>query len=161
MNNIYDASSSYLPGAGVGSSLSSSTDTRVQSEYKPNEERVFGPAFDSVNKNPGKKILKKKTEIRSNGPTLGIFISAMSIVLSAALIFLLGVNIVIQWRTISTTNNRGTIRKVSFIILSFLGIGFLISLNVLLFKKLNQIAMKKKTKYGLLPTEESFEMDEA
>lgn len=115
---------------------------------KTSEERVFGPRFKS-------KLLKVQNQPVS---TLGVFISACSIALSAVAMFLLGVNIVIQYRTIVPEDRAGMTRKASYIVLSAGAIYLLNKFNLWFFRKV--VSYFSSGPYDRLPAQESFEMEQ-
>lgn len=113
------------------------------------EERVFGPSFYPR----GRRALGSKY-------TWGLLASAILVVLSAGAIFLLGVNIVIEYRTIVPEDRSGMTRKAGYIVLSAMGIYALQTLNVWFYKKV-RAAASRQPNYDRLPTEvESYEMSD-
>lgn len=110
------------------------------------EERVFGPKFRS-------KLLKIQ-----NQPVnfFGVLVSACAIVVSAIVMFLLGVNIVIQYRTIVPEDRSGMVRKACYIVLSAATVYLLNKFNLWFLRKV--ISYFASGTYNRLPTQDSFEM---
>lgn len=113
------------------------------------EERVFGPSFGLIGYSKG-------STFKVNQLSLNLLISACVIVLSVAIIFLLGVNIVIQYRTIVLGDHIGMLQKVSYIFLSFLSIAVLHGFNVWFCKRM--LYNYRNHKYTRLVTHESYEL---
>lgn len=89
---------------------------------------------------------------------MGLVTSAFILVLTVGVVFLLGVNIVIQYRTIVPEDRAGMVRKSCYIVASVMTIYGLNKLNEWLFKKMNFGSSGRG--YERLQTQESFEMSE-
>lgn len=137
------------------STFGSSSTTAYYRAPKPNttsEERVFGPRF-------GARGVHDLPRNRSRDQlSLGLVSSAFILVLTVGVVFLLGVNIVIQYRTIVPEDRAGMVRKSCYIVASVMTIYGLNKLNEWLFKKMNFGSSGRG--YERLQTQESFEMSE-
>ncbi|SCU81265.1 LANO_0B02476g1_1 [Lachancea nothofagi CBS 11611] len=110
------------------------------------EERVFGPRIES------RFMSTKERQIS----LAGVLLSACAVVVTAGLMFLLGVNIVIQYRTMVPEDRSGLLRKACYIVLSATGIFFMNKFNQWFYQKM--MTYFSDSKYQRLPAEESFEM---
>ncbi|SCU78142.1 LAFA_0A05138g1_1 [Lachancea sp. 'fantastica'] len=111
------------------------------------EVRVFGPRFQSGLAVPRNKQISLQ----------GFVLSGFAIVVTAGIMFLLGVNIVIEYRTIVPEDRSGMVRKACFIVLSVAGIYILNKFNYWFYRRM--MAYFTNTKYEGLPShEEQFEM---
>lgn len=138
---------------GTSSKLSSSGLRRFES--RSSEERVFGKGLFRPYPNVGST---KST----TGMSWQLLLASIAIVISSFLIFLLGVNIVIQYRTMVPEDRSGLFRKAAYIVLSIMAIYGLFQADVLLLKKLNVRSSKRNsdniTYQRLNGLEESIEM---
>lgn len=102
----------------------------IASAARSSEERVFGPGIFSSY--PG------TTTRRVPGLLFSwqLLVSAVVVSLTAFLVFLLGVNIVIQYRTMNPEQSVAMFRKASFIVLSVAAIYAMVKGNVWLQAKL-------------------------
>ncbi|SCU78094.1 LAME_0A03268g1_1 [Lachancea meyersii CBS 8951] len=110
------------------------------------ETRVFGPKFRSQFAVPkGKQI-----------SLLAFVLSGIAVVITASLMFLLGVNIVIQYRTIVPEDRSGLVRKACYIVLSASAIFYMNKFNYWFYRRMTTYFTSSK--YQELPSEENFEM---
>ncbi|SCU78634.1 LADA_0A06612g1_1 [Lachancea dasiensis] len=110
------------------------------------EERVFGPRNDS-------QLSACRSTERSS---LGVLLSALAVVITSALMFLLGVNIVIQYRTMVTDDRSGLVRKATYILLSGFAIFLLNKFNLWFYRKM--LSHFSGAKYQRVADENGFEM---
>lgn len=88
--------------------------------------------------------------------SVGLVLSALVVVLSCGIIFLLGVNIVIQYRTINWNAVPKAFLKIFYIILSFFSIYIINKFNLYFFKKMS--ARETSNSYARINTLESIQM---
>lgn len=103
------------------------------------EERVFGNGLFKSYPDPASRR-KAGVEI-----TWQLIASSAAIVLTSFIVFLLGVNIVIQYRTIVPEDRAGMLRKSVYIVLSVVAIYGLVQLNVGLLKRLKVSSIKRNS----------------
>ncbi|CCC69388.1 hypothetical protein NCAS_0C03980 [Naumovozyma castellii] len=109
-----------------------------QNSKEPAEVKVFGKGFF--------KAYPYVTKYKSREIDMRLVFTSFVVALSVTVVFLIGVNIVIQYRTINMERTYEMIRKVFFILLSALSIIGLIQASSWIFEKIN--CHRKKIKYG-------------
>ncbi|CEP63519.1 uncharacterized protein LALA0_S08e04346g [Lachancea lanzarotensis] len=142
MNDFGSSSSPFLrkrPTAGT-----SDADRKASHDA---EERVFGPRFKSGLAVPQNKKISLQ----------GFVLSGFAIVVTASIMFLLGVNIVIEYRTIVPEDRSGMVRKACYIVLSVAGVYVLNKFNYWFYKKMMTYFTSSEYK-GLPSHEEHFEL---
>lgn len=94
-----------------------------------------------------------------------LILCAFAIVVSSAIVFLLGTNIFIQWRTMFLGGKKHTLRKIGYIILSILAILAILYANTIIFKRLKTSSARKARRnlgnYQIIDSaDHGFEMDD-
>lgn len=147
---------------GTSSKISEGTSSRISAsgsqrfESRSSEERVFGRGLFRPYPNVG------STQSRA-GMSWQLLLASIAVVISSFIIFLLGVNIVIQYRTMVAEDRSGLFRKAAYIMLSIMAIYGLFQANVFLLKKLDIRSNNQNSDniiyQRLNGLEESIEMD--
>lgn len=101
------------------------------------ESRVFGEGIFRSYHSP--------TRRKNEGVTISwqLICSSLSVAVCSFLVFLLGVNIVIQYRTMVLEDRAGLLRKSVYIVLSVLGIYGAVQFNVWLLAKLKVSSVRR------------------
>lgn len=93
-----------------------------------------------LHRRPVTPSIDKATEIaidtRTRDISVGLVVSAVFLTLTVGLVFLLGVNIVIQYRTLNVSQPVNALLKASYIVLSIAGVYGLHQLNLHLFRRM-------------------------
>ncbi|AET41140.1 uncharacterized protein Ecym_7302 [Eremothecium cymbalariae DBVPG len=132
---------------------SSQTQYRQSSRLRESnrEEILFGPSFGSA-KSRTRPILS------TVNLSWGVLLSAVILVISSIIVFLLGVNIVILYRTMNVHNMINVLLKTGLIVISLLAIYFVNAFNVWFFRKM--VSPSSAGRYSILRGGESFELEE-
>ncbi|KAL6941874.1 hypothetical protein ACO0QE_003035 [Hanseniaspora vineae] len=111
------------------------------------EQKLFGPSLDDLNANNPKPL------------NFNLLLSALMLVLTSGLVFLLGVNIVIQYRTMPPSG-PGLVRNACYLVLSVFAIMGLQKFNVYTYNKLAGPIKQNLRAYTRLGRGESYELHE-
>lgn len=125
---------------GTSSKSFTASDNRRIRRRSP-ESRAFGDGLFKSYRSPSAR--------NREGVSLSwqLICSSISVAASSFLVFLLGVNIVIQYRTMVLEDRAGLLRKSTYIVLSVLAIYALIQFNVWLLAKLKVTSIRRSRDY--------------
>ncbi|KAL6939928.1 hypothetical protein ACO0RG_003777 [Hanseniaspora osmophila] len=143
------SSSAFIPKnfGNSGSGRPSAYGRNSNAKFHALEQKLFGPSIDDLNANNPKLL------------SLNLLLSALLLVLTSGLVFLLGVNIVIQYRTMPPSG-PGLVRNACYLVLSFFAIMALQKFNVYTYRKLAGPIKQNLRAYTRLGGGESYELHE-